>query len=511
MQGRHRNRAAAATNADNPTARAADGRGGGRGITRNQVLALGSAALLGAAGWFLHGGVSPTELTVVVALLAVGCGAAAALLAVFAARLTPDPQAGWVSMALGCYGLLAVPTSTVAAFDPAPAPRAVSLLADAVVMGLLLIAAVAPPRLSRRRVLVVLLGAALSIVCAAALGEIVPTVVDVVATFVPVSLGLALVWTALGVTVAAQAAGRQAAGLCAVGAGIALLGCARVIRLTDFGEPVIDVGAASSGLRIAAITLVLFGALRLARQALVQLEDQRASMEEELRLAETWLARTAERDHELRNGLAGLAGATTLLGSGCPDPDRLGTAVASELDRLDDLLQSHAPGSSPAPSASYAVAPVLQGLAVLRSSTGMDVRVELEPNLRAVGSSARLAQVVTNLFANVERHAPGSPVQITAQQRDGRIVIRFRDFGPGVAPGTEDEVFRPGVRDEDRGGLGLGLHVCRRLLAADDGTVTLGGAGTGERGCLVEVELAAAPDLPAAPRPFTASQLQNAS
>lgn len=479
-------------------------------VSHRLVLALGAAALVGAAGWFLQSGLSPTDLTVVLALLAAGCGAAAALLAVVAARLTSDPQAGWVSMALGCYGLLAVPTSTIAAFDPTPAMFAVRLLSDAVVMGLLLVAAIAPPRLSRRRIGVVLLFTGGAVLGTAVLGVLFPAAVDGVATFVPLSAGLALVWTASGVAVAVRAAGRQARGLCLVGAGLTLLGCARVLRLTEFGEPMVDVAAASSALRLTAVALVLFGALHLARQALAQLEDQHATMEEELRVAETRLARRAERDHELRNGLAGLAGATTLLGGGCSDPTRLGTVVASELDRLDDLLQAPVGDSRQAP-ASYEVAPVLQGLVTLRSSAGMNIRSELEPGLHALGSSAVLAQVVTNIFANAERHAPGSPVQVTASRHCDRVVIRIRDFGPGVAPGTEDEVFGPGVRDQHRGGLGLGLHVCRRLLAADDSTISLCQAGPDEQGCVVQIELPTAPAAALATLPATPSHLQSAS
>ena len=110
---------------------------------------------------------------------------------------------------------------------------------------------------------------------------------------------------------------------------------------------------------------------------------------------------------------------------------------------------------------------------MLRRSAGMDVRADVEPHLCAVGSPATLAQVVTNLLANAERHAPGSPVRITAAQREGRVEIRVRDFGPGVAAGEERAVLEPGVRDERAGGRGLGLHLCRTLLAAEDAAIDI--------------------------------------
>ncbi|GAA4773147.1 hypothetical protein GCM10023200_01940 [Actinomycetospora chlora] len=473
----------------------------GGGSARRLALALGAAAVLLALGSSLDHGLKSHDLTVVLALAAAGSGAAAALLAVFAARLNADHRAGWVAMALACYGLLAIPASTIAALDPNPAALGVRVLADGLVTGLLLTAAIAPPRLSPWRVGAALLVVAVAVLAAAALGSAFPAALDAVATSVPVTVGLAAAWSAAGIAIAVRAAHGDDSGLWLVGIGIALLGGARALRATTFGWPVLDDAAVSGGFRLAAIAFVLGGALRIAWQALARFETRHDTLEEELRLAETRLARTAERDHELRNGLAGLAGATTLVDGRCPDPQRLGTVVASELSRLDDLLQTPIDVAAAAPTTPYAVAPVLHGLVTLRGSTGMDVRLAVEPGLHALGSPATLAQVVTNLLANAARHAAGSPVEILAVRHEDRVVVRVRDFGPGPTPGAEEAVLARGVRDRAAGGLGLGLYVCRRLLADENGTLALGSAGRGEHGCVVTV------DLPAAPPPACAAAL----
>ena len=343
-----------------------------------------------------------------------------------------------------------------------------------------------------------LIGGALTVLGGAAVAAASSSFVSSVAGFVPVPLGFGLVWTGAGAVIASRGAHRQDQGLAVAGIGLALLGAARVVNAAAFDWPVVDVAAASTGLHLAAIALVLYGSLRLARQALGSLEDQHDSLEEELRLAETRLARAAERDHELRNGLAGLAGATTLLGSGCPDPVQLSTVVASELDRLDELLQTPVGREAEALTSSFAVAPVLHGLITLRCSAGMVVDQELQLGLQALGSSARLAQVLINLFENASRHAPGSPVRVTAERREDRVVIQVRDRGPGLCHGTEDAVFEPGVRDGARGGLGVGLYVSRQLLAAENGTITVLPADPDAPGCVVVVELPAAP-VPAPP------------
>jgi two-component system OmpR family sensor kinase len=251
----------------------------------------------------------------------------------------------------------------------------------------------------------------------------------------------------------------------------------------------------------------------LAWQALTRLDDEHAAHEEELRLAEIRLARTAERDHELRSGLAGLAGATTLLGTERPDAPMLGTIVASELSRLDDLLRAPLGDRSEAGTTTYAVAPILDGLVALRRSSGMDLRLDMDPGMRAVGSPAMLAQVITNLIANATRHAPGSPVRISALQRNERVVICVRDFGPGVPPGQEHAVFEPDVRDRRLGGLGLGLHICRCLLSAEHGSISIRPTNPERPGCVAVVELPAAP--PAAARasqgPVVAAGVSGAS
>ncbi|WP_433029541.1 sensor histidine kinase [Actinomycetospora sp. CA-053990] len=426
----------------------------------------------------------------------------------FAARLTADPHVGWVSLALGAYGLLAVPASMVATLNPTPAAAAARVLIDGIMAGLLVTAAAAPP-LTHPRVRLVLIGGALTVLGGAAVAAASSSFVSSVTAFVPVPLGFGLVWTGAGAAIASRGAHRQDQGLAVAGTGLALLGAARVVNAAAFDWPVVGVAAASTGLHLAAIALVLCGSLRLARQALGSLEDQHDSLEEELRLAETRLARAAERDHELRNGLAGLAGATTLLGSGCPDPVQLSTVVAAELDRLDELLQTPVGREAEALTSSFAVAPVLHGLITLRCSAGMVVEQELQLGLQALGSSARLAQVIINLFENANRHAPGSPVRVTAERREDRVVIQVRDQGPGLGHGTEDAVFEPGVHDGARGGLGLGLYVCRQLLAAENGTITVLPADPDAPGCVAVVELPAAPDP--APPALDPPLLQNVS
>ena len=176
--------------------------------------------------------------------------------------------------------------------------------------------------------------------------------------------------------------------------------------------------------------------------------------DEEMRLAAVHLRRAAERaaerDHELRNGLAGLSGITTLLSSSATSDEREGlrSAMLTELARLAAMIDTGEPARSPAPAGRYDVAVELRAAGA--AAPGRRRRIGLRPpgaELFAAGKPAVLAQVMANLLANCARHAAGSAVRVQAARRGARIVVTVRDDGPGIPPGQELAVLERGVRD----------------------------------------------------------------
>lgn len=436
------------------------------------------------------------DVTLTMTLFAAVIGTAAALLGVLAARLTADFRLGWLSMALGCYSLLTIPTTTIGglAAVPIPAVSAVRLLLHGLVVVMLVLAVVAAPAPVGWRAAAAVHGGAAVVAAVAALGAGFPSLTAALTASQPLRSEIALAWTALALTVGVLAVRRREWSLWRVAAGIAIVGLAHVWQLGAAILPAAGLGLTFSGIRTLGLLVVLWGTSSLARQAVRRLDTERAEQEEELRLAELKLARTAERDHELRSGLAGLAGATSLLRVDRPSPQKalLGSVVASELDRLEDLLSSpigtkrHAPRET-----TYAIAPVLDGLALLHTGSGMNLRMLADADLRGRGSPAMLAQVMSNLLGNAARHAPGSPVTLSATSAGDRIEIRVRDLGPGIPAGKEEVVFEPGTCDDRTGGSGMGLGICRDLLAAEGGTIEIERPGPGSRGCSVVVRVPA--------------------
>ncbi len=109
--------------------------------------------------------------------------------------------------------------------------------------------------------------------------------------------------------------------------------------------------------------------------------------------------------------------------------------------------------------------------------------------VRAAADPARLEQVLTNLLTNAAKYTePGGSVHVAVAAEGGEAVVRVRDTGVGIAADFLPRVFdlfsqagRNGAADRSQGGLGIGLHIVKRLVELHGGTVTAhsGGPGTG--------------------------------
>jgi two-component system, NtrC family, sensor kinase len=59
-------------------------------------------------------------------------------------------------------------------------------------------------------------------------------------------------------------------------------------------------------------------------------------------------------------------------------------------------------------------------------------------------------------------------------ESDGRVALRIADTGEGIAPEHLAHVFEPFFTTKaERGGSGLGLSICRMLVAAQGGDIAI--------------------------------------
>ncbi|HMM36857.1 MAG TPA: ATP-binding protein, partial [Thermoanaerobaculia bacterium] len=102
--------------------------------------------------------------------------------------------------------------------------------------------------------------------------------------------------------------------------------------------------------------------------------------------------------------------------------------------------------------------------------------------LQARVDPEKLRTVLRNLLENAAKYAlpDSAPVVLSAAREEGVVAIRVRDDGPGIPEADRATVFEPFTRvDRSRskktGGYGLGLAICRGIVEAHGGTISLEG------------------------------------
>lgn len=86
-----------------------------------------------------------------------------------------------------------------------------------------------------------------------------------------------------------------------------------------------------------------------------------------------------------------------------------------------------------------------------------------------------LIQVWTNLIHNAMQAMEGrGKLAISSRQLHGQVELCFTDSGPGVPAALQAKIFEPFFSTKARGeGTGLGLHICRQIVAKHGGEITL--------------------------------------
>ncbi len=89
------------------------------------------------------------------------------------------------------------------------------------------------------------------------------------------------------------------------------------------------------------------------------------------------------------------------------------------------------------------------------------------------GDLQQLRQVLLNLLRNSEDALAGpGNISLQVQGKDDFVLIRVADDGPGIAEEHIDELFGKFFTTREDG-LGLGLTVCRQIIQAHHGTITM--------------------------------------
>jgi len=110
--------------------------------------------------------------------------------------------------------------------------------------------------------------------------------------------------------------------------------------------------------------------------------------------------------------------------------------------------------------------------------TSMDIHLDLEQDVTTpiLGDTVHLTEVFDNLFENAIKYAPGSPININLRTNAEKQIVSFSDRGPGISsehlPFLFERFYRiPG--QPNKRGTGLGLFICKRIIMAHHGQISV--------------------------------------
>ena len=188
----------------------------------------------------------------------------------------------------------------------------------------------------------------------------------------------------------------------------------------------------------------------------------------------------------MKKGSVGLAGATGAL------LDRSLNGLRDLIDRtlLDVRLTAGMPERRERVAVAEFIAEVQAATAMEAAARGLEFVVVLgAEGLRVDGDRQILAAAVSNLLQNAVKFTrPHGRITLKAYAVDDRILIDVEDECGGLAPGKEQEIFRPFEQHAGaRTGLGLGLPISRRAVEANEGKLYV--RNIPGRGCVFTVDL----------------------
>jgi signal transduction histidine kinase len=102
--------------------------------------------------------------------------------------------------------------------------------------------------------------------------------------------------------------------------------------------------------------------------------------------------------------------------------------------------------------------------------------IDSDPLPEVLGDHVQLVQVLQNLIGNSIKYRSADPprIHVSAESRDGELVIAVRDNGIGIDPAYSDGVFKLFKRlhaRQDYSGNGVGLAICRKIVQRHGGHI----------------------------------------
>jgi PAS domain S-box-containing protein len=194
--------------------------------------------------------------------------------------------------------------------------------------------------------------------------------------------------------------------------------------------------------------------------------------------------------HELRTPVTSIYGGTQLLlGRGARlDPEtrnELLVSVAAEAERLQRMIENLVAmarierGGDFGGARPVLLERIINQLVEREKALWPEVTIRLASNgpVQMVAADEEyLAQIMRNLLSNAAKYSgSGSTVEVSLEDAEGEVLVRVRDDGPGITEEDADRLFglyfRSATAAATAPGAGIGLFVCRELVATMGGRI----------------------------------------
>jgi signal transduction histidine kinase len=235
--------------------------------------------------------------------------------------------------------------------------------------------------------------------------------------------------------------------------------------------------------------------LRLLRRTAAAQDDAIADLQRTLKARDEFLSAAS---HELRtpittlslqtDGLLNLPGAVT---NGVPritDERMLRrlAAIRRQVIRLNQLVDQLLDVSrliegrlELRPEQVDLQALVIEAIDLMRESAtqaGSPVLLRLRPEVVGHWDRVRIGQVITNLLSNAIKFGCGRPIEVELDADDMHARVQVRDAGEGIMPQEQERIFQRFERAtsvQRHPGLGLGLWICKQIVDASHGRISV--------------------------------------